>query len=275
MSDLEMRSTTGACIACGELTDNTEHVCTDCTAGARARLRVRQLTDDELLAEHRGGDRSKTSCDVLSNVALAAELGVSEATVRRARLVELADRGLIALDEIPATKPHLSRGEGNESWYTPEAILDIARAAMGGIDLDPASSDAAQAVVQARAFFKKDDDGLSREWAGTVWLNPPYTGGLVDQFADKLIAEYEAGRVSEAVWLSNNATETAWFQRLAAVATVVFFPAGRVRFWGETDGQRTVGAPLQGQALLYFGASADIFASECANLGYVSQPYNG
>ena len=60
MADFEQRSTAGACIACGNLTDNTEHVCTECTAGARARLRVRQLTDDDLMAKPVGGDRD---CD--------------------------------------------------------------------------------------------------------------------------------------------------------------------------------------------------------------------
>ena len=114
-----MSENNGPCINCGEFTENTEHVCTDCTAGARARLRVRQLTDDELMPNpaHRPSDNS--SRDKLSNVALAEELGVGISTVRRARLVELADRGLIALDEIPEAKPHLGQGTGREEWYTP------------------------------------------------------------------------------------------------------------------------------------------------------------
>ena len=57
------------------------------------------------MAKPVGGDRSHASRDASTNYALATELGVSEATVRRARLVELADRGLIALDEIPEAKP--------------------------------------------------------------------------------------------------------------------------------------------------------------------------
>lgn len=96
-------------------TENTEHVCTNCTAGARARLRVRQLTDDELMPNpsHRPSDNS-TRVE-LSNVALAEELGVSDETVRRARLAELVDRGLIALDEIPEAKPHLGQGTGQHT----------------------------------------------------------------------------------------------------------------------------------------------------------------
>ena len=43
-------------------------------------------------------------------MALAEELGVGISTVRRARLVELADRGLIALDEITPAE-HCARGQ--------------------------------------------------------------------------------------------------------------------------------------------------------------------
>ena len=83
------------CIACGKLTDNTEHVCTNCTAGARARLRARQLTDDQVMPKPRGGDQrsDQSSRDDWSNVALAEEMGIGEATVRRARMIEISDRG--------------------------------------------------------------------------------------------------------------------------------------------------------------------------------------
>jgi hypothetical protein len=68
----------------------------------------------------------------------------------------------------------VSCNTGDNEWYTPARFIDLARKVMGGIDLDPASSDIAQETVQATTYFTKDDDGLSREWAGKVWLNPPY-----------------------------------------------------------------------------------------------------
>jgi hypothetical protein len=57
-----------------------------------------------------------------------------------------------------------------------------------------------------------------------------HASGLVDQFTDKLVSHYQEGKLTSAVVLVNNGTETGWFQRLAAVASAVCLPAGQVRF---------------------------------------------
>ena len=148
-----------------------------------------------------------------------------------------------------AAKPHVTHNSGNNEWYTPVDFIARARQAMGSIDLDPASSEEANEVVGATEYYTAEMDGLSREWNGNVWLNPPYASGLVDRFVDHLIDELDAARVMRAIVLVNNATETKWFQKLLAASIFVCFPAGRVRFW--KPGTAEVGAPLQGQAILY------------------------
>ena len=57
---------------------------------------------------------------------------------------------------------------------------------MGGIDLDPASSDIAQQTVKTTRYYTIVDDGLSHDWSGRVWLNPPYAKTLVELFTEKI-----------------------------------------------------------------------------------------
>ena len=58
---------------------------------------------------------------------------------------------------------------GNDEYYTPFEVVQAARFAMNGIDLDPASNHIAQKVVEATKYYTKEDDGLSKEWSGRVF----------------------------------------------------------------------------------------------------------
>lgn len=164
------------------------------------------------------------------------------------------------------SKPHVAHNSGNNEWYTPEEYIIAARQVLGRIDLDPATSEIANRVVQADEYFTVDDNGLDQHWTGKVWMNPPYSSDLVWRFAEKLCAHYEGSDVTEAIVLVNNATETAWFQRMAQIASCICFPRTRVKFW-KPDGE--TGAPLQGQAILYFGTKKHGFISAFRLFGFV------
>jgi ParB family chromosome partitioning protein len=166
-----------------------------------------------------------------------------------------------------ATGSHVSANTGVPEWYTPGDYIETARKVLGDIDLDPASSDIAQQRVQATTYYTLADDGLAQEWAGRVWMNPPYSSDLVNKFVNKLCDHFEAGDVTAAVVLVNNATETRWFRRAGELATAVCFPTGRIKFLDENGEPR--GTPLQGQALLYFGDRADKFLSAFGEVGLV------
>lgn len=147
----------------------------------------------------------------------------------------------------PIAPPHVSRNSGEVEWYTPPDIIERARRAMGGIDLDPASSAKANEVVQAKNFYAEADDGLAHDWAGRVWLNPPFKSPLVRQFIEKLL---DSPSITAAVVVTNNATETRWGQKLLQAATRVCLPSKRIRFL-RPDG--TPGTPLQGQMVCALG----------------------
>jgi ParB family chromosome partitioning protein len=160
-------------------------------------------------------------------------------------------------------KAHVSWATGQPEWYTPPEFLAAARDVLGSIDLDPASCDKAQQAVQAARYFTAQEDGLGQPWRGKVWLNPPFR--QVDRFAAKLCEAHRSGAVPEAVLLVNNATETAWFQDTARMASALCLPLGRIRFLDHSGTPQQ--QPLQGQAILYFGPDAQRFIDRFTPFG--------
>lgn len=244
-----------------------------------------------------GGDRKSSHQidDLKTAEAVAEELGVSKATIerngQRAELYDLVslvdEEAAEAAKVIPqaivvqarkekdpevaaeivkaAAKPHVTNNSGEQDWYTPEVYLTAARKVLGDFDLDPASSDVAQRFVNAKTYFTKDDNGLVQDWRGTVWMNPPYGSGIVEQFAEKLVDSLSS--IKGAVVLVNNATETRWFQLLANNSNAICFPSGRIKFLDSTGEPKN--SPLQGQAFIYFGRRTKTFCKVFAEFGFV------
>ena len=152
------------------------------------------------------------------------------------------------------TKPHVAHNSGENEWYTPSNFIELAREVMGSIDLDPASCEQANFTVDASVIYTKENDGLAHDWFGNVWLNPPYAQPLISEFADKVVEQRD--NYEQCIVLVNNATETKWFQKISSVASAVCFPTGRVRFY---DPLGNLGAPLQGQAIIYMGQNIEQF----------------
>lgn len=163
--------------------------------------------------------------------------------------------------------PHVAQNSGNNEWYTPPEYIFAARTVMGGIDLDPASSEKANEIVGADRFFTTADDGLMFDWWGRVWMNPPYSQPQISEFCRKFIQEYTAENITMGIVLVNNATETAWFQELLSVASAACFVRGRIKFLDPSG--YPAGAPLQGQAAVYFGPNIEAFHAEFSYLGKV------
>jgi ParB family chromosome partitioning protein len=161
-----------------------------------------------------------------------------------------------------------AQNTGNNEWSTPREWIERARAVMGGIDLDPATSVEAQKIVQAKSYFTKEDDGLRQPWYDRVWLNPLYAKRWIALFTRKMVQERLAGRVTAGIMLTHNHTDTAWFQRTAPFADAICFTNGRVKFY---DGIR-IASCAQGQAFFYFGDDVQRFAEIFGPFGLVYPP---
>lgn len=140
---------------------------------------------------------------------------------------------------------HESGANKSVEWYTPPEIFD----ALGLVfDLDPCSPGEGKDFVPAEHRFTLADDGLSKPWFGTAFVNPPY-GKHTPAWLAKL-ADHGDG-----VALVFARTDTRWCQEAMAGASAVCFIASRVRFYAGGRVERG-GTPGCGSMLIAFGGTA-------------------
>jgi phage N-6-adenine-methyltransferase len=161
---------------------------------------------------------------------------------------------------------HRAKGTGENEWYTPGEYISKARAVMGSITLDPATSELSNSKINAENIFTVFENGLDQEWHGNVWLNPPYSQPAINDFANKMVEEWESGRVDAAIVLTHNYTDTKWFHTLAESCFAICFTRGRIAFVNMI-GEKA--APTQGQAFFYFGENIDKFLQEFKDIGFL------
>lgn len=112
-------------------------------------------------------------------------------------------------------------------WLTPPALI----AALGAFDLDPCDSRLRAELPwkTAARSLTAADDGLSKQWNGRVWLNPPY-GYSIHRWMRRM-AQHNHGTAFVFA-----RTETSWFfDSVWSVATGVLFLRKRVQF-ARADG---------------------------------------
>jgi phage N-6-adenine-methyltransferase len=176
---------------------------------------------------------------------------------------------LFDAERIPKTQPRVHGSHnlnGQIEWYTPKQYIDAAVAVMGGIDCDPCTSKLAQETVQAATFYTIETDGLAHDWSGRIWLNPPYAAAIIRRFVDKLLAHLDDGTVTQAIMLTHNNADTAWFHKAAKRCQSVCFTRGRVKFYDER-GQGN--SPTHGHVFMYFGKNRALFESVFKEFGWV------
>lgn len=113
-----------------------------------------------------------------------------------------------------------------DEWLTPPEIVY----SLGEFDLDPCSP-INRPWDTANKHFTILDDGLSKEWSGRVWMNPPY-GKEAIKWMDKL------SRHGNGIALIFARTETKmFFSHVWDKADAILFIQGRLTFY-NVDGTK-------------------------------------
>lgn len=179
---------------------------------------------------------------------------------------------------------HAHSSASNEH-YTPPEIIDAARATMGSIDLDPASSVLAQTVVRAEDWYGLDHptetrrDALLWDWYGNVFLNPP--GGRLSPkregtasqavlFWKRLVEAWAGGTVKQAIFVGFNLEILQTSQAIGFPVSnhALCFPCRRVSYYHEEGGALVPGkSPPGASVIVYLGFRPLAFAENFERFG--------
>lgn len=112
---------------------------------------------------------------------------------------------------------------GKDEWLTPPTIIK----ALGEFDLDPCSP-IERPWNTAKKHFTIEDNGLSQEWFGRVFCNPPY-GSQTGIWLNK------CSNYGNAIVLIFARTETKmFFEHIWNKADALLFIKGRLKFFHVT-----------------------------------------
>lgn len=149
-------------------------------------------------------------------------------------------------------------------WYTPAHIIDRVIKLFGEIDLDPCSNAKGEdANVEALNHWTQEDDGLSKPWAGKVYMNPPY-GDEIGPWVARLDQAYKAEEIHEAIALLPGRTDTDWFVPMFAYP--ICFVHGRLKFSGS-DNSATFPS-----VIVYLGIDLESFKEFFIDIGPIMIP---
>ena len=153
---------------------------------------------------------------------------------------------------------HETRGQSDD-WFTPRYIFD----ALGEqYDLDVAAPRLGPRHVPALKWYCDTTDGLSSQWNGFVWMNPPFGHQSTKRLWLSKFFDHGNG-----IALLPDRTSAPWWQEFAPRATAVLFVAPKVKF-ERPDGTRGE-QPGTGTTLFAAGERAAAALIRASSLGAV------
>ena len=159
-------------------------------------------------------------------------------------------------------------------YYTPLEFVNLSKKAarVKEFDLDPASCTLANTTTKiAKHIYTRYDNGLTKDWYGNVFINPPYTTvqGHSDVWIEKALKDFHEGKISSVTMLLRDAASSSYFKTLEKHFAVCFLKE-RITFW-------TIDGPCKGVArdkhvLAYLGPHMQHFSHVLQDYGFVVNP---
>lgn len=115
-----------------------------------------------------------------------------------------------------------------DDWETPKDFFDTLNIEFN-FDLDPCCT---AATAKCKSFFTKEDDGLTKNWFGNVYMNPPY-GRQIVNWVRKAKTESEKG--CTVVCLVPARTDTKWWHEYCMFASEIRLLNRRLTFVGANN----------------------------------------
>ena len=107
-------------------------------------------------------------------------------------------------------------------WATPQEFFDRYNK-IYNFNLDVCAS---TENAKCERFFTEEHDGLSQDWVGVCWMNPPYGRGIID-WMRKAYESSQSG--ATVVCLVPSRTDTKWWHDYAMKGEIEFL-RGRLKF---------------------------------------------
>ena len=131
----------------------------------------------------------------------------------------------------------------SDDWATPQSFFDRLDEEFD-FTLDPCSD---KYNAKCSKFFTKEDDGLSKSWAGeTVFMNPPY-GRVIGDWVRKAFEE-SLNEGTTVVALIPARTDTKYWHEYVMKAAEIRLVKGRLKFGNGADN-----APFPSAVVIFDG----------------------
>lgn len=138
-----------------------------------------------------------------------------------------------------------------DRWQTPPWLYEgINERLEGPISLDPCAGIDTQ-IGFANWSIQRGQDGLDREWYGTVFVNPPFSEK--QQWVQKVIDEIPNTECIFLVTPDSTDVQSWWHDGIVEHAEYVWFSDGRIDYIDPETGEVPDNRPTFGTALSIFG----------------------